>query len=73
VLLVPVVSTDIAAAGYDPQTGELQVQFTTGAIYSYTGVPPEVYEGFLTASSKGAYFAQVFRKQPGLFPVQRIL
>lgn len=72
-LLVPVASTDIAAAGYDPQSGELQVQFTTGRIYSYTGVPPEIYEGFLVAPSKGSFFAQVFRHNPPTFPSTRIL
>lgn len=71
-LLVPVASTDIAAAGYDPETGELQVQFTTGTIYSYQSVPPEVYQGFLDAPSKGSYFAQVFRRSPN-FLATRIL
>jgi hypothetical protein len=72
-LLVPVQSTDIAAAGYDPQTGELQVQFQTGRIYSYVGVPPEVYQGFLIAPSKGSYFAQVFRRNPPIYPATRLL
>lgn len=72
-LLAPVASTDIAAAGYDPQSGEMQVQFTTGRIYSYAGVPQDVYEGFLMAPSKGAYFAQIFRQFPPTFPSTRIL
>lgn len=72
-LLVPVVSTDIAAAGYEPQTFEMQVQFTNGMIYSYAGVPPEVYDGFIIAPSKGSYFAQVFRRKPPTFPYTRIL
>lgn len=72
-LLVPVASTDIAAAGYDPQTGEMQVQFTTGRIYSYMGVTPDIYEGFLIAPSKGSFFAQIFRRNPPVFPTTRIL
>lgn len=72
-LLVPVASTDIAAAGYDEQTAEFQVQFTTGRIYSYSAVPPEIYQGFLMAPSKGSYFAQVFRRNPPTFLATRIL
>lgn len=72
-LLVPVASTDIAAAGYDPQTFEMQIQFTTGTIYSYASVPQEVYDGFIYAPSKGSYVAQVLRKNPGLYPYTRIL
>lgn len=72
-LLQPVGSSDISAAGYDPESGELQVQFTTGRIYSYIGVPPEIYDGFIAAPSKGSYFAQVFRTRPPTFPSTRIL
>lgn len=72
-LLVPVSSTDIYAAGYDPNTFELQIQFATGAIYSYMNVPSEVYDGFVYAPSKGSYVAQVLRKNPNLYPYTRIL
>lgn len=72
-LLVPVASSDIAAAGYDPVSGELQVQFLTGRIYSYANVEPETYQGFINAPSKGSYLAQVFRKNPGLYPSTRIM
>lgn len=71
-LLAPVLSSDIAAAGYDPDSGELQIQFMTGAIYSYPGIPAEWYDGFITAPSKGSYVAQTLRKFPYLYPYQRI-
>jgi hypothetical protein len=71
-LLVPVVSSDIAAAGYDPSTGELQVQFLTGRIYSYPNVPPEWYQGFIDAPSKGSFFSSL-RKMPAQFPPTRLL
>lgn len=72
-LLVPVVSTDVYAAGYDPDTFEMQIQFTTGTIYSYANVSPEIYDGFIAAPSKGSYVAQVFRRNPLAFACTRIL
>lgn len=62
-LLVPVASTDIAAMGYDPTTGDLQIQFTTGRIYAYQAVPPELYDALVAAPSKGSFFAATIKKQ----------
>jgi len=72
-LLVPVISSDIAAIGYDPDSSELQIQFRNNRIYSYPGVSPDWYAGFLQAPSKGSYFAQTIRKFPQQYPYQRIL
>lgn len=72
-LLVPVASSDIAAIGYDPDTGELQVQFRNNRIYSYPNITPDWYDGFLQAPSKGSYFAQTIRKNPQIYSYQRIL
>lgn len=72
-LLVPVVSTDILAAGYDPVAGEMQIQFNNQRIYSYANVAPDDYATFLDAPSKGMWVAQNFRKNPGVFPATRIL
>lgn len=72
-LLVPVLSSNIAAMGYDELTGELQVQFQNGAIYSYQNVAPETYQGLFNAPSKGQYFAYTIRSQPLLYAPMRIL
>lgn len=72
-LLVPVVSSDIAAAGYDPDTSELQIQFTTGRIYSYQNVPPLIYQLFLEAPSKGSFFARNIKNLPGIYLYTRLL
>jgi len=58
--------------GYDEVTGELQVQFQNGAIYSYQGVPPEIYQGLVNAPSKGQYFAYTIRNQPLIYTPVRI-
>jgi KTSC domain len=51
----PVSSSTIAAIGYDPDSGVLEVEFTKGAVYSYSGVPLGEYEGLMSADSKGKY------------------
>lgn len=53
---VPVESSSIRSVGYDPATGVLHVEFTSGSLYAYASVPPEVCRAFLAASSKGTYF-----------------
>jgi hypothetical protein len=51
----PVSSSNIAAIGYDPDRGVLEVEFTNGAVYFYSGVPLGEYEGIMSADSKGKY------------------
>lgn len=53
--LHPTVSSNISAAGYDPETKTMEVQFANGAKYQYTNVPKEVYEGMWTSESIGKY------------------
>lgn len=55
--LVPVHSSNLAAVGYDPATGEMQIQFRRrGRLYSYADVPPDVHDALINAGSKGGYF-----------------
>jgi hypothetical protein len=58
-------STTLAAIGYDDAGGILQLEFRSGAVYRYFGVPAAVPEGLLSAPSKGKYFNRVIR---GHFP-----
>ncbi len=51
----PVSSSNISAIGYDADSQVLEIEFTNGAVYSYSGVPPVEYEGFMNADSKGKY------------------
>lgn len=72
-LLVPVISSNLMAIGWDSSTNELQVQFMNGRIYSYQTVPEELYMGLANAPSKGTFFAVTIRNHPELFAPQRIL
>lgn len=69
-LLVPVQSTDVYAIGYEPLTGELQIQFQSGRIYSYPNFPPMMYAMFVNAPSKGSFVAIYIKK---VYPSTRIL
>ena len=57
----PVVSSNLASAGYDADMAVLRIQFLNGRIYEYLDVPPMVYEGLLNARFKGSYFYRVVR------------
>lgn len=52
----PVESSMLRAVGYDPEKRTLEVEFTSGQIYEYYDVPPEIHAGLLRAESLGQYF-----------------
>ena len=53
---VPVNSSNILSIGYDADKQMLEIEFNTGRVYRYSGVPPHVYSGLMKASSHGKYF-----------------
>jgi len=64
----PVSSSAISSVGYDPRSSTLEVEFNSGAVYDYHGVPPRVYESLLQAPSKGRF---VSRRICDRFPFSR--
>lgn len=50
-----VASSMIVAAGYNLKTGEMAVEFVSGRIYTYTGVPVDTFDGLMQAGSKGTF------------------
>ncbi len=51
-----ITSSKIRAAGYDPQTRTLELEFSDGRVVSYAGVSPEVHRRFLSAPSPVSFF-----------------
>lgn len=51
-------SSNLKRCAYDIETEELKIQFQSGKVYSYQGVPASVYNGLLEADSPGRYFIQ---------------
>lgn len=62
---VSVSSSNIAAVGYDESTQILEIEFMTGSIYEYYGIPAYVHEEMVCASSIGGYFAQRVKNSYG--------
>lgn len=58
---IPVQSSNLCSVGYDEATKTLEIEFQSGSIYRYHGVPPSVYQGLMSASSHGKYFHQHIR------------
>jgi hypothetical protein len=54
-------STGLQAVAYQDQSALLELEFRSGAIYYYFGVPVQTYQEFLLAESKGAYFHRHIR------------
>ncbi len=52
----PVISSNLRSVGYDDSSEILEIEFQSGGVYRYYGVPREVFEELLNASSKGRYF-----------------
>ena len=52
--MTPVRSSDIASVGYE--NGTLHVRFHSGGLYEYNNVPVSLYNGLMSAASRGQYF-----------------
>lgn len=65
----PVSSSNLRSVGYDPTTRALEIEFNSGAIYRYDGVPANVHAGLMSASSHGSYFHENIK---GRYPYRRI-
>ena len=56
--LVKVKSSNLDAVGYDESSSTLRILFHTGVAYDYSGVPQELYNQLMEASSKGSFFQE---------------
>jgi len=59
--LVPVDSSNLAAAGYDRASQTLRVLFKSGHMHDYVEVPPSTWGLFQKAESKGKFYAAEIR------------
>jgi hypothetical protein len=70
--VIAVESSTVAALSYDAARGILQLEFRSGAIYCYFGVPAAVHQALLRAPSKGQYFNRVIRGHFSYAPVSPV-
>lgn len=54
-------SSAIREIDYDPERQRLMLTFVNGKSYIYDDVPPDVFEAFEAAPSKGAFFNHTIR------------
>lgn len=59
--MTPIESTNLVA--YDYADGRFSVQFKSGHVFSYAGVPEKVVTAFEQAPSKGSFYAHEIRGQ----------
>jgi hypothetical protein len=64
-----VVSSNLRSIGYESTSATLEVSFKNGRRYQYSGVPAEVHQEFMTASSHGKYFHTNIRDR---YPTQQV-
>jgi hypothetical protein len=58
---IPVHSSVLAAVSYNNTWRLLEVEFLSGRLYQYHGVPATTYNALLTANSTGTYFNRFIR------------
>lgn len=58
-------SSTIAAIGHDPYRSLLEIEFHSGGIYQYSGVPTFLYDALMAAPSHGRFFAQNIKGRYG--------
>ncbi len=49
-------SGNIRSVGYDAGTKTLEIEFHSGGVYQYSGVPEKRYQAMMKSSAIGAYF-----------------
>lgn len=65
-----VTSSNVKSVGYDEKNELLEIEFNSGGIYLYSGVPKQVYHDLMNASSHGKFVHQQIR---GKYPYTRII
>ncbi|HYA19443.1 MAG TPA: KTSC domain-containing protein [Burkholderiales bacterium] len=49
-------SSTIRSVGYEPGSQTLEIEFTSGSIYQYSRVSPEIYRKLMAAPTIGSFF-----------------
>jgi hypothetical protein len=64
-----VISSNVAAVGYDSQNQWVYVQFLDSSLYAYKGVPEHEFENLRAAASVGSYLNRNFKN---VYPYERM-
>jgi hypothetical protein len=67
---VAVTSSALSSVGFDGREGVLEVEFRTGRVYRYVGVPSRKHAELMEAESLGQYFGREIRNAG--YPCERL-
>ena len=62
-------SSTVRAVGYDSQAQTLEVEFLSGWVYQYYGVPDHMHDQMMEAPSKGRFLNMYIRDN---YPYSRV-
>jgi hypothetical protein len=65
----PVKSRILRSIGYDESTKILEIEFSTGLVYRYLGVPPKTYRDLMQSGEIGKFFSEKVRPRFQTKPV----
>jgi hypothetical protein len=51
----------LRSVGYDESTKILEIEFTSGLVYQYSGVPPKVFADLIRSEEIGKYYSEKVR------------
>jgi hypothetical protein len=57
----PVKSFTLRSVGYDESTKTLEIEFHTGVVYQYSGVPAKVHADLMHSAEIGKFFSEKVR------------
>jgi hypothetical protein len=58
---LPVKSRILRSVGYDDSKKILEIEFSSGFVYQYSGVPQKVYADLMHSDEIGKYFSEKIR------------
>jgi hypothetical protein len=61
--LTDIQSSNIARAGFDADSGVMEIEFHNGTRGRYRGVTPEKFDAFMSAESKGRFLSAEIKGQ----------
>ena len=65
-------SSNIAAIGYREKEKKMQIEFISGAVYTFYNIPKRLFTGIMNAGSHGKYFWKHIRRFWGRYPYRRV-
>ena len=56
-----VTSRILRSVGYDEEKKIMEIEFTSGLVYQFLGVPPKIYADLMHSPEIGKYFSEKIR------------